>query len=573
MTTEITGIVEDAGGNVIQGARVFVVRESDDTVVATETTDSLGEYQVVGLSDFETYFVVAEYDDGSTKYNGTSYPVVTPFTGTGPIDDFEDADIVEYSGEKVSFEIINSPVFDGTNALGMTNDDGSGHLITSQSGLPRYPEEGDTFSFRTYLEPDAQTSAFLFGVQDSDNYYRARILDSTFASEISIGKVSGGSRSTFDSKFASIPANEWLEGIVEWQTGGDMRFTLNDSGGNTIKETDLVNDTEFSTETGFGWLGNVDGFSGDNVYYDLAQITQISGTPEVTTLSPTDVSGSEATLEGKLDSLGSDSSADVYFEWREVGASTFNQTTKQTKSATGNFSETITGLNVSTDYEYRAIAENSVGTTEAGLISFTATSLIHHYKMDEGSGSTAFDYEGNNDATINGAVWTTTAKTGGYALDFDGTDDYAEPNVIDPSGAFSITVWVKTSDLSRNTFIYAQDRTNNSVSYALMMSNDVLDTEFSNGTFVSLTGSTVLSDGNWHHLAYTWDESTLKGYVDASQETSASVGGTLNPPTNTVMAGRPDEDFEYMNGILDDVRFYDEALSQSEIQDIYDNTK
>jgi hypothetical protein len=388
MTTEISGTVEDAGGNAIQGARVFIVRESDDSVVATETTDSLGEYQVVGLSDFETYFVVAQYDDGSTKYNGTSYPVVTPFTGTGPIDDMEDADIVEYSEDKVSFDIINSPVFEGTNALGMTNDDGAPHLIISQSGLPRYPEEGDTFSFRTYFENSISEMAFLFGVKDANNYYRARVIKS--ANEIATGKVSGGSTTNFDFAAASIPLGEWLEGIVQWQPGGDIRLTLKDSAGNEIAQTALENDTEFSNESGIGWVGFVDSFSGDAVYYDLAQITQLSGTPEVTTLQPSNVGSVEATFEGDLIDVGSDSSADVFFEWGQQGDGFPNQTAKNAKTTTGVFTHTESGLSDGTGYEYRAVAENSVGKTTASDVQFTTADIpndvIHQYRAEDYTG-------------------------------------------------------------------------------------------------------------------------------------------------------------------------------------------
>ena len=48
-----------------------------------------------------------------------------------------------------------------------------------------------------------------------------------------------------------------------------------------------------------------------------------------------------------------------------------------------------------------------------------------YWKLDEGSGNTAFDSSGHGyDGTIYGATWTTGYS--GYALNFDGIDDYVD---------------------------------------------------------------------------------------------------------------------------------------------------
>ena len=48
-----------------------------------------------------------------------------------------------------------------------------------------------------------------------------------------------------------------------------------------------------------------------------------------------------------------------------------------------------------------------------------------YWKLDEGSGDTAYDSSGNGyDGTIYGAIWTTGYS--GYALDFDGVNDYVD---------------------------------------------------------------------------------------------------------------------------------------------------
>jgi len=272
MATKISGTVEDETGSAIDGATVYVIEESTNSVAAVTTSDSVGSFEVTGLSDTETYHVGAQYDDGSTKYAGESYPFVEPFTELGPIDDFEDGEIDEYSGDKVSFSVQNSVVQEGTNALQMSNDDGASNEIRSTSGLPRYPSEGDTFSFRVYFENSDSAAEMHFGVQDSDNYYRARIIPSV--GEISLGKYVSGSLTNLDTDFGSIPTGEWLEGIIEWNTSvspPEISFTLNDSAQTEIAATSPVQDGEFSSG-GIGWDASVDSFSGDSVYFDIAEL-------------------------------------------------------------------------------------------------------------------------------------------------------------------------------------------------------------------------------------------------------------------------------------------------------------
>ncbi|PSQ17817.1 serine protease [Halobacteriales archaeon QS_8_69_26] len=93
----------------------------------------------------------------------------------------------------------------------------------------------------------------------------------------------------------------------------------------------------------------------------------------VSTDSASSVGTSSATLNGTLNDLGGASSADCYFEWRQSGASSWNVTSGQTLSSTGSFSEDISGLSESTDYEYRAVADASDGDSDTGSTSTFTT--------------------------------------------------------------------------------------------------------------------------------------------------------------------------------------------------------
>ncbi|GAH26687.1 unnamed protein product, partial [marine sediment metagenome] len=78
--------------------------------------------------------------------------------------------------------------------------------------------------------------------------------------------------------------------------------------------------------------------------------------------------------------------------------------------------------------------------------------LLAYWNFDEGSGNTAYDSSGNNDGIINGATWTTGYS--GYALDFDGTDDYVDLDIhsenlgFNKTDSYKISVWINSTSTS-----------------------------------------------------------------------------------------------------------------------------
>ncbi len=81
----------------------------------------------------------------------------------------------------------------------------------------------------------------------------------------------------------------------------------------------------------------------------------------------------------------------------------------------------------------------------AGAGAGAATMPIAHWKFDEGSGPTAFDSVGGNDATLNGNP-TWTIGTLGDALDFDGSGDYVTTDSnFTPPPIGTVTFWMQVS--------------------------------------------------------------------------------------------------------------------------------
>jgi len=114
---------------------------------------------------------------------------------------------------------------------------------------------------------------------------------------------------------------------------------------------------------------------GDTTTGSTVTFSTTDDSPAVTTDGSSNVTGSSATLNGSLNDLGNASAADCAFEWRSVGAASWNGTTTQTLSTTGSFSVDVSGLSNGTDYEYRAVVTASDGdAATGGTTSFTTDS-------------------------------------------------------------------------------------------------------------------------------------------------------------------------------------------------------
>lgn len=63
-------------GNAVQGAKVYVIDTSNDTIQTTATTDSNGNY-AVSVPYGPEYHIAAQYESGGDQYNAESKPFVT----------------------------------------------------------------------------------------------------------------------------------------------------------------------------------------------------------------------------------------------------------------------------------------------------------------------------------------------------------------------------------------------------------------------------------------------------------------------------------------------------------------
>ncbi|HWM64170.1 MAG TPA: LamG-like jellyroll fold domain-containing protein [Solirubrobacterales bacterium] len=192
------------------------------------------------------------------------------------------------------------------------------------------------------------------------------------------------------------------------------------------------------------------------------------------------------------------------------------------------------------------------------------------YAFDEGSGSTLHDSgAGNHHGTIEGATWTSGKY--GSALDFDGTNDLvsiADAPGLDLTGSFTLEAWVRPDTATNFKPVLSKTENSGGNSGYLMMSrgNGVPEGYVAaSGTTKGVAGTSALPTGTWSHLALTSDGTNLRLYVGG--DLAATAAAIAAKATNANLEiGRTKLFNTYFDGLIDQVRIYDETLSESQIE-------
>ena len=202
-------------------------------------------------------------------------------------------------------------------------------------------------------------------------------------------------------------------------------------------------------------------------------------------------------------------------------------------------------------------------------------------KLDDSSGTSATDSSGNglNATLTGGATWQPAGGVFGGALAFDGTSGYATlpeasgaASMFDNTGAFTLSYWFRTNSLATTQGLAAKRdaiATNNDYTTYLQTDGRInVDINTNNDRF---TSNTIFTAGKWYHVALVFDgtqaaASRAKLYVNGILDKTASESSTSIPDDpSSLKLGIANTGNAYLNGKLDDVRFYRKALSATEI--------
>ncbi len=196
---------------------------------------------------------------------------------------------------------------------------------------------------------------------------------------------------------------------------------------------------------------------------------------------------------------------------------------------------------------------------------------IGWWKLDETSGTTAVDSSGNgNVGTLIGDPLWVSGWIGG-ALDLDGDGDYVDCGndpIFDVTDEITVAAWVTIRSIPTQwVAVVAKGE------YAWRLSNDSSDPRFHFGITIwsesnpSVNGATAVGYDEWHHVAGTYDGSYIDFYLDGVLDATIDNNTGIGTNTYSVLIGEnPGAAGRHWDGIIDDVRIYNRALSQAEIE-------
>jgi hypothetical protein len=185
------------------------------------------------------------------------------------------------------------------------------------------------------------------------------------------------------------------------------------------------------------------------------------------------------------------------------------------------------------------------------------------------------DTGGGFTAVLNGFAGNTAQWVAGKwnrAIDFNGVGNYLTVSNFDGIlGASNRTcaAWIKTTSSGQMPVIAWGPHTTGNKWTFLIQSGHVR-IEIDSGY---LEGTTLVNDGQWHHVAVTFandgtpDIIEAKLYVDGVAQTSfaASLSRTVNTGDNGDLKIGGDVQSRYFLGQIDEPRIYNRALSGSEM--------
>jgi len=213
------------------------------------------------------------------------------------------------------------------------------------------------------------------------------------------------------------------------------------------------------------------------------------------------------------------------------------------------------------------------------------TGLVGYWRFDEGTGAFVGDHSGQgNNGTWNGTGAHWTDGKYGTAGQFNGSDDYVNVThntILNPQTSdFTVGAWFKSGSTDNNRYIvdkYNNPEPSGPNGYLLNLNGPSSDGRITvyigDGTNSIADGKgSGFNDNQWHYVTLVINYgSVAKIFVDAIQQGTdiniSGIVGSINSAAPLRVGWLWASD--YFDGLIDEVRIYNRALSASEVEALY----
>jgi len=211
--------------------------------------------------------------------------------------------------------------------------------------------------------------------------------------------------------------------------------------------------------------------------------------------------------------------------------------------------------------------------------------LLVHYKFDEGAGTVAADSSGNgNDGAFSGTATWGQGRGGGYAAAFDGRvgEVRGDNTYLNGLNALSFGAWIKSNvtgtdagviifeePAGNDTHDLRYDSAGSSGGGTNVIKYGVSTEE---GSHENESASNVQTTA-WQHVMVTWKSGEaaklyINGVLDTPTNEDDVIGGTTSGYTTLIIGRGGKSSGGSWNGLVDDVRVYEVALTAAQVQTV-----
>ena len=230
--------------------------------------------------------------------------------------------------------------------------------------------------------------------------------------------------------------------------------------------------------------------------------------------------------------------------------------------------------------ESTVIAQVPPGTGGSSLKS----GLVGHWTFDNrdmkwrsATAGVVHDSSGNNNSgTLTGMNRATSPTVGklGQALKFDGSTSYVSnlsPRLPATDAATTISAWLSTTvtSLSRNAVVLNNSPLGGGASNAVQLAIRQSTFRMTAAGGRTIIDSAVTPDLNtWYLVTFTFDGTTNRIYVNGIEK---AENKTAHQPgsSSAFWIGTFNGTQEMWNGLIDDVRIYNRALTANEVRQLF----
>jgi len=198
-----------------------------------------------------------------------------------------------------------------------------------------------------------------------------------------------------------------------------------------------------------------------------------------------------------------------------------------------------------------------------------------------GTGTDWFDLTSNdNDGVlVNGPTYLTD---NGGVISFDGVNDYVDfNNEFNVVNNVTVCAWVKSDNTTQTTIIGKYEYSTNNRSWYMGTYTNGSSLQVilsSNGsTFNRYLGGNI-SDGQWHHVSFSFSSGDVKLYIDSVEQSITQIGTNIINSLHSFSGGIEVGSVSggvgnFFNGEISNTKVYSKVLTNNEIQQNYNSTK